>query len=156
GAFGVVSTFSFHGSKTLTTGEGGMLLTDDDALHERVQVLRDHGRLPGDFSFRNEEGAFKYKMSSMQAALGKAQVERLDELVDGKRQIFGWYQERLGDVAALTLNAEPEGRKNSYWMSTVVVDPERGLRKEAVGAALSEHGIDTRPFFHPLSSLPAY
>ncbi len=156
GAFGAVATFSFHGSKTLTTGEGGMLLTDDAALHERVQVLRDHGRLPGDFSFRNEEVAFKYKMSSMQAALGQAQLDRIDELVEGKRQIFEWYRARLSDVDGITLNAEPDGTVNSYWMSTVVVDPGRDLPKEAIGAALAEHGIDTRPFFHPLSSLPAY
>ena len=154
GAFGAVATFSFHGSKTLTTGEGGMLLTDDAALHERVQVLRDHGRLPGDFSFRNAEVAFKYKMSSMQAALGQAQLDRIDELVEGKRQIFGWYRARLSAVDGIALNAEPEDTKNSYWMSTIVVDPALGWTKEALATSLADDGIDTRPFFTRSAHFP--
>ncbi len=96
GTFGVTGVFSFHGSKTLTTGEGGMLVTDDDAVIDRVRVLRDHGRRPGDTMFRNAEVAFKYKMSGMQAALGLAQLERIGELIDRKRAIFGWYQRELG------------------------------------------------------------
>jgi perosamine synthetase len=156
GAFGITSTFSFHGSKTLTTGEGGMLVTDDDALHDRVQVLRDHGRTPGDVSFFNQEVAFKYKMSSLQAALGQAQLDRLGELVDAKRQLFRWYQERLGHLPGIQLNAEPQGTTNSYWMSTVVLDPELATTKEELAARLDAVGISTRPFFHQLSSLPAY
>ncbi|MCU1496681.1 MAG: glutamine--scyllo-inositol aminotransferase [Acidimicrobiales bacterium] len=156
GSFGVTSTFSFHGSKTLTTGEGGMLVTDDETVHARVQRLRDHGRNPGDVAFFNQEVAFKYKMSSLQAALGQAQLDRLSELVDGKRRIFGWYQQRLGSVPGLTLNAEPADTTNSYWMSTVVLDPSIGLTKEELAARLDAAGISTRPFFHPLSALPAY
>ena len=87
GSFGDVGVFSFHGSKTLTTGEGGLLATDNTALFERVLFLRDHGRLPGDRYFFNQEVAFKYKMSSMQAALGLAQLERIDELVAKKLQL---------------------------------------------------------------------
>lgn len=156
GAFGRVATFSFHGSKTLTTGEGGMLLTDDDDLFARVMFLRDHGRRPGDTTFYNTEVAFKYKMSALQAALGLAQTERVDQLVAKKREIFGWYRDRLGDVEGLALNAEPPGTHNSFWMSTIVVDPVLGWGKQALGAALAERGIATRPIFHPLSSLPAY
>ena len=97
GSFGTMSAFSFHGSKTLTTGEGGMLVLDDDHLRTRVLQLRDHGRVPGDTMFFNEEVGWKYKMSSMQAALGLAQLERLDELVGKKRQIFSWYRQALAD-----------------------------------------------------------
>ncbi len=156
GSFGGFSTFSFHGSKTLTTGEGGMLVTDDPDLLARVHMLRDHGRTPGDVAFFNQEVAFKYKMSSLQAALGQAQLDRLDELVDGKRRIFGWYQERLGHLPYLQLNAEPAGTFNSYWMSTVVIDASVGVTKEDLAARLAERGVATRPFFHQLSSLPAY
>lgn len=156
GSFGTASCFSFHGSKTLTTGEGGMLVLDDSDLLERVSVLRDHGRRPGDVSFQNEEVAFKYKMSSLQAALGAAQLARIDELVDGKRRIFGWYQERLGDDPRLTWNAEPDGTLNSMWMTTAIVDASVGLTKEALAAELAADDIHTRPFFSPLSSLPAY
>ena len=156
GAFGVASTFSFHGSKTLTTGEGGMLLTDDDELYERCRFLADHGRPPGDRAFRNTEVAFKYKMSALQAALGLAQLERVEELVARKREVFAWYAEELDGVEALELNHEAEGVRNTYWMVTVLVSPELGVGKDEVLDRLREHGIDGRPFFSPLSSLPAY
>ena len=84
GTFGLTSCFSFHGSKTLSTGEGGMLVTDDDYIYERCLVLRDHGRNPGDIFFQNNEIGFKYKMSNLQAALGLAQLERINELISKK------------------------------------------------------------------------
>ena len=156
GSFGRTGVFSFHGSKTITTGEGGMLVTDGEDIYRRVLFLRDHGRTPGDISFFNTEVAYKYRMSSMQAALGLAQVERADELVGRKREIFAWYAEELHDVAEITLNDEGPDEKNSYWMTTAVVDPELGIGKERVIEELSARGIDSRPFFHPLSSIPAY
>ena len=154
GSFGVAAVFSFHGSKTLTTGEGGMLVTDDQVLLDRVHTLRDHGRDRGDRLFFNAEVGFKYKMSSMQAALGLAQLERVEELVDRKREIFGWYRDRLS--GHVQLNAEPQGTRNSYWMVTAVVPDETPRRTPDLMAELDAAGIDTRPFFHPLSSLPAY
>jgi perosamine synthetase len=156
GAFGRVGTFSFHGSKTLTTGEGGMLVTDDTALFERCQFLRDHGRAPGRRQFWNVEVAHKYKMSAMQAALGLAQLERVEELVARKREAFGWYRDALSSIDGLTLNAEPPGTRNSYWMATVVPDASFGVSKHDLVERLGERGIDARPFFHPLSELPAY
>lgn len=156
GAFGEVSVFSFHGSKTLTTGEGGMLVTDRQDLYERAQFLRDHGRRPGDTQFFNTEVAFKYKMSSMQAALGLAQLERIDELVQRKRQIFGWYRQAFSEDDGIRLNAEPAGTRNSYWMVTAVWERSFRRGKNGIVEAMREGGIDVRPFFHPLSSLPAY
>jgi perosamine synthetase len=156
GSFGAASVFSFHGSKTLTTGEGGMLVTDDDELLRTVEVLRDHGRRPGDTTFSNHQVAFKYKMSELQAAFGVAQLERLDELVARKREIFAWYRSRLEGIPGLSLNAEPDSATNSFWMVTAVLDPDLGLAKEIVRDRLADVGIDTRPFFHPLSSLEAY
>ena len=156
GSFGVASVFSFHGSKTLTTGEGGMLVTDDDALYQRSLLLHDHGRKPGEIMFWNIEIGYKYRMSAMQAALGLAQLERIGELVARKREIFAWYKAELGNYTGLTLNSESPNVRNTYWMVTALFDPSPGYRKEDVMKALSEHGIVTRPFFHPLSSLPAY
>jgi perosamine synthetase len=156
GSFGEVSVFSFHGSKTLTTGEGGMLLTDDQAIYERVRLLADQGRLPGDKMFYNQEVAFKYKMTSMQAALGLAQTERVEELIAKKRQIFQWYSQRLANINGLQLNYEPPDTFNSYWMVTIVLEPRLGLSKEDLMKVLDEHGVDGRPFFFPLSALPAY
>lgn len=156
GSFGQTGTFSFHGSKTLTTGEGGMLVTDDQAIHQRCLFLRDHGRPPGDTMFWNTEVAHKYKMSSMQAALGLAQIERIDELVARKREIFGWYRDALDSVPEITLNTEAAGVKNTYWMVTALLPSGRGVEKAAVMRRMSENGIDCRPFFHPLSAIPAY
>ena len=156
GSFGEASVFSFHGSKILTTGEGGMLLTNSEDLHKRALFLRDHGRRPGDRMFYNTEIAHKYKMSAMQAALGLAQLERLDELVAKKRLIFEWYRRELADVPGLTLNYEAPHIKNVYWMVTIVLDGRYDLPKAKLMELLGTEGIDTRPFFHPLSSLPAY
>jgi perosamine synthetase len=156
GSFGDVSTFSFHGSKTLTTGEGGMLVTDSDDIYQRCLFLRDHGRDPHSKMFWNTEVAYKYKMSSMQAALGLAQLERIEELVIRKRQIFDWYKESLGGFSGINLNHEAEGVKNTYWMVTAILDEKLGVQKPELIERLQEKGIDARPFFNPLSTLPAY
>jgi perosamine synthetase len=156
GSFGKTGVFSFHGSKTLTTGEGGMLCTNDDEVLDRVRVLRDHGRKPGDNLFWNTEIAYKYKMTSFQAAMGLGQLERIDELIGKKREIFAWYQEDLNGVEGITLNQDGEGVFNTYWMVTVVLDSRLELSKEVFGKMLAASKIDTRPFFYPLSELPAY
>ena len=156
GSFGDAGVFSFHGSKTLTTGEGGMLVTRDKALFDRASFLRDHGRAPGDFSFENSEVAFKYKMSSMQAALGLAQTERLDELISKKRQAFQWYNDRLSKIPGLELNNPGIDVDATYWMVSVVWDSTFGHGKKDVRNLLAAHDIDSRPFFSPLSSLGAY
>ncbi len=157
GTFGDVGVFSFHGTKLITTGEGGMLVTDDDAVLERVQVLRDHGRTKSNFRmFVNTEVAFKYRMSGLQAAFGSAQLSRIEDLIAKKRQIFRWYKDRLGHVSSIELNAEPDGHFNTFWMTTAIFERDFGTTIPAVMAKLSAAGIDTRPFFHPLSSLPAY
>jgi perosamine synthetase len=156
GSFGRASVFSFHGSKTLTTGEGGMLVTNDEELYRRSLFLRDHGRKPGDKMFFNHEVAHKYKMSSMQAALGLAQLERVEELLDYKRKIFAWYERELSGTDGVQLNYEAEGTKNVYWMVTAILDEKYGLKKERLMELMNERNIDCRPFFHPLSSIPAY
>jgi perosamine synthetase len=156
GTFGQAAAFSFHGSKTVATGEGGMLVTGDKALFDRVLFLRDHGREPGDRLFLNSEIGFKYRMNAVTAALGCAQMERVDELIQYKRRIFGWYRERLAGLQSVALNVEPPGTLNSYWMVTAIADKTYGLDKFALMAAMSERNIDTRPFFSPLSSLPAF
>lgn len=156
GSFGIASAFSFHGSKTLTTGEGGMLLYDDEGLNDRCLRLRDHGRAPGDTMFCNEEVGFKYRMSGLQAALGLAQFERLPELVKRKQDIFGWYRDAFAGTAGICLNRTVADIVNGYWMVTVILDPRLGWTKEQLIPAMKAEGIDTRPIFYPLSSLRAY
>ena len=155
GSFGNCGVFSFHGTKTMTTGEGGMLVTSDGALYERCRVLADQGRDPNERQrLWNNELGYKFKMSGLQAAFGLGQVERMDELVAKKREIFAWYSEALRDVPEITLNIEPPGTFNSYWMTTAIFDRATGVTRECAMQFLDERGIDSRPFFYPLSSLP--
>lgn len=156
GSFGDSGVFSFHGSKILTTGEGGMLVTNREDIYHRALFLCDHGRTPGDRMFYNTEVAYKYKMSALQAALGLAQLERIEQLVSQKRKIFAWYQNELGGLEGVTLNYEAPGTKNSYWMVTSILDGRLRIKKNRVMEQMCENNIDCRPFFHPLSSLPAY
>ena len=156
GSMGTFGTFSFHGTKTVTTGEGGMWVTDDTALYERVRTLSNHGRAPAQSrQFWPDVLGYKYKMSNIEAALGCAQMERIDELVAAKRRVFDIYAEGLAGLP-ITMNPEPRSHTNGYWMPTVVVD--RGVRfdRDALLAAFRAEQIDARSFFWPLSQLPMF
>lgn len=157
GSMGLFGTFSFHGTKTLTTGEGGMFVTDDAALYERVLMLSNHGRTAGNArAFWPEAVGFKYKMSNIQAAIGCAQLERIDELVERKREILASYEHRLASLPRIAMNAEPAGTTNGAWMPTVVFDEASGVTREALQQVFDAANIDARVFFHPLSSLPMF
>lgn len=157
GSMGAFGTFSFHGTKTLTTGEGGMLVTSDAALHETAATLSNHGRHAKQIKqFWPDLLGFKYKMSNIQAAIGCAQLERIDDLIAGKRRVFEAYRKALQDVPGVALNPEPDGVRNGYWMPTAVFDRALGISRERLQAALNPQGIDARVFFHPLSSLPMF
>ncbi len=158
GSIAHAGVFSFHGTKTLSTGEGGMLVTDDENIFEKVKVLNDHGRNQKDpenkmFWMRNY--GYKYKMSNLQAAMGVAQIERIEELVAKKRQIFNWYSEMLKDIPG-SMNPEHSGTKNSYWLPTLIFDKKRAFDREAFFTFMKTCNIDSRPFFYPLSSLPMF
>jgi len=157
GTMGAFGTFSFHGTKTITTGEGGMFVTQDDALYEKVLTLSNHGRARGQTrQFWPDMVGFKYKMSNVQAAIGCAQMERIDELVARKRAIFRHYQDRLGGISGIAMNPEPPGTQNGFWMPTVVFAKETGVTREGLQAAFAAENIDARVFFWPLSSLPPF
>lgn len=155
GARGIVGVFSFHGTKVMTTGEGGMLVTSDADLYARASMLANHGRQPGDArQFWASALGFKYKMSNIQAALGRAQLARLPELLRRKREIFKTYARLLAaprGAGLITMNPEPAGTTNSYWMPTVVFAPETGVTQAAVLERFARADIDGRSFFHPLS-----
>ena len=158
GSFGDFSVFSFHGTKILTTGEGGMILTDDEQLYKRCLKLRDLGRSDTGRLFWNDEVAHKFKISNIQAALGLAQLERFDEILSHKRQTFEWYKNALQGIEGVSINDTPEYVKSNYWMNTVLWDSEvYPVEKEYVMQVMKQRwNIDTRPFFYPLSSMPAY
>jgi perosamine synthetase len=154
GKFGVGSVFSFHRTKTLTTGEGGMLLLDDEALFKRCKFLRDHGRAPG--SYFNTEVTFKYMPSNLLASLGYAQFLRLDELIDKKRWIWKTFQQHFSDTPDLYFNPEPENVFNGVWCTSLVFGKAHGVKKEYMMAELTKMGLPSRPFFYPLTFLPAF
>lgn len=156
GSMGAFGTFSFHGTKTMTTGEGGMFVTNDPELYEKVLTLSNHGRRRGQKKqFWPDEVGFKYKLSNVQAAIGCAQVERIDELIEAKRKVFLEYQKRLTGLP-LSMNPESADNKNGYWMPTIVVDQGIEFDRDALLEAFRGNGIDARVFFWPLSSLPMF
>ncbi len=157
GSMGKFGSFSFHGTKTLTTGEGGMFVTNDAHLYETVLTLSNHGRARNQSKqFWPDMVGFKYKMSNIQAAIGCAQMERIEELISKKREILKYYRERLESLARINMNPEPAGTINGAWMPTVVFDRDTGITAEILQKRFSMDNIDARVFFHPLSSLPMF
>ena len=158
GSIAHAGVFSFHGTKTMSTGEGGMLVTNRTEVYENAKILNDHGRNPKDpdnkmFWMRNY--GYKYKMSNLQAAMGVAQIERIEELVEKKRQIFKWYAEFLKDVPC-KLNPENINTKNSYWLPTAIIDKSICFDRNVFFQFMKSKNIDSRPFFYPLTSLPMF
>lgn len=155
GSFGDIAAFSFQGAKLLVTGEGGMLVTNDSDLFDRVVSLWDHGRDPNRQFWINGLG-FKYKMANVQAAIGLGQLERVDEMVEAKRRVFGWYAEALDGVPHVTLNHEVPSARSIYWMTSILLDPAAGISRDDLRTALKERHIDTRPVFPAVSQYPIW
>jgi perosamine synthetase len=156
GSMGIYGTFSFHGTKTICTGEGGMFVTNDDKIYEKSLTLSNHGRSRNQKKqFWPDMIGFKYKMSNIQAAIGCAQLERIDELISKKRKIFYFYKENLEGLP-FQFNPEPENTKNGYWMPTIIVDEDIQFNREDVLEKFYQENIDARVFFWPLSSLPMF
>ena len=157
GSMGKFGAFSFHGTKTITTGEGGMFVTNDLDLYERVLTLSNHGRATGQSKqFWPDVIGFKYKMSNIQAAIGCAQIERVEELVTKKRYILAKYREHLESLPNVSINPEHEGTINGAWMPTVVFPEDSGITRDTLLTAFTAENIDARVFFWPLSSLPIF
>lgn len=156
GSLGRIGVFSFHGTKTMTTGEGGMLVTSDQQLFQRALMFSNHGRSPGGTrQFWPDEVGYKFKISNIQAAIGCAQVQRLDELIAEKRRIFLRYRDGLAWHRGLRMNPEPADAVNGFWMPTVVFPPAT-VGREFIQQAFQRAAIDARVFFWPLSSLPPF
>lgn len=157
GSIGRFGAFSFHGTKTITTGEGGIFVTNDTELYERVLTLSNHGRAKGQTKqFWPDMVGFKYKMSNIQAAIGCGQMERIEELITRKREVFAYYRDALSTISDISMNPEPIDTVNGAWMPTVVYCSESGVLREHMQAAFRDENIDARVFFHPLSSLPMF
>lgn len=154
GSMGIFGAFSFHGTKTITTGEGGMFVTNNEDLYERVLTLSNHGRARGQSKqFWPDMVGFKYKISNIQAAIGCAQIERIDSLIAKKRDVFLNYKHQLTVCENITVNSEPSGCKIGAWMPTAVFSKKTNVNTESIIKHFRDENIDARVFFWPLSSL---
>jgi len=156
GSFGVGSVFSFHRSKTIGISEGGMLLLDDKKIFDRCMMLRDHGRKADGILYYNYEVTPKYIPSNILAALGSSQFQRIEKLIQKKRWILNGYKKGLKSVPDIQLNPEPESGRNGVWVTGLVIGKSYNMDKLEVLEKLQELGVPVRPFFYPLSSLPAF
>src|SRR5713226_331800 len=155
GSFGTLSCFSFYANKLITTGEGGMVLTDRADLAEKARSLRNLCFQPGR-RFYHEELGFNFRITNLQAALGSCQLELMDQIVAKKRWIGQEYTRRLMGLPGLQLPVEEAWARNVYWMYGVVVSEATGMDAEAVAPKLAEHGIETRPFFLGMHEQPVF
>jgi perosamine synthetase len=154
GSLGDISIFSFYANKLITTGEGGMLLTDDDETADRLRYLRNMC-YQSDRRFYHEELGFNFRMTNLQAAVGLAQVERIAQIVQRKREIGKRYLEGLADIPGLQLPIEEPWARQVYWMFGVVLDEGIGLDGAGFAKLLAEKEIQTRPFFVGMHQQPA-
>lgn len=155
GGMGTLSCFSFYANKVVTTGEGGMVLTDDPQLAERLRSVRNLAFRPGRRFFHEEIG-YNYRMTNLQAALGLAQTERIDAIVETKRAMGRGYAARLKGIPGITLQAEEPWGRSNYWMYGLTLDESTGLDAAAFAARLATRGVETRPFFLGMHEQPAF
>ena len=155
GAAATASIFSFYGNKIITTGEGGMVLCDDEELLEKLRLLRDHGMDPQRPYWHPVVG-YNSRMTNMQAALGVAQMERVEQILEHKAAIARQYDQRLGGLAGLSLPPAAEWARPVCWLYSILVEPEFPLNRDQLRGFLAQRGIDNRPFFTPLHQLPPY
>ena len=155
GSFGTLSCFSFYANKLITTGEGGMVLTDDSDLAAKARSLRNLCFQP-ERRFYHEELGFNFRLTNLQAALGLAQFERIDEIVARKRAMGQEYTRRLRELRTLQLPVEKSWARNVYWMYGIVVKEETELDALQLISKLRERGVETRPFFLGMHEQPAF
>ena len=155
GGLGKCGVFSFYGNKVITTGEGGMLTTNDHEFYQRARRLRDHAMSPQRRYFHEERG-FNYRITNLQAALGVAQLERIEDFLDRRTEIMGWYNSEIALSELVRLNRVKNWAKSAFWMICLEVDWLDEAGRDAFMMELKARGIDTRPYFCTLSSMPMY
>ena len=154
GSFGAISSFSFYANKLVTTGEGGMVVTDDPVIAERAQSYRNLCFIPQE-RFLHEELGYNFRMTNLQAAVGVAQLEYIEQIVNFKREMGEYYRQKLSLIEGLQLQIERPWAKNVYWMYAVQMPESWGLSASVVMKALQQKGIGTRPFFRGMHQQPA-
>lgn len=155
GSLSNAGIFSFYGNKIITSGEGGMITTNSKELYKKMRYLRDHA-MSKDKKYWHTEVGFNYRMTNLQAALGVAQFERIDEILLKRKELFEYYQERLKNVQGIKLNHEASWAKNVYWLISIEIDGYIESQRDEFIQKLKTKNIDSRPYFYPLSDMPMY
>jgi perosamine synthetase len=156
GTFGDVACFSFQGAKMTVSGEGGMIVTDNPVLFKRIELLASMGRTDSQTMFWSDELGYQYTISNLTAALALAQVERVEELIELKRNIFSWYYDRLKDVSGIKLIVEKENCKSNYCYPSIVIEDSIKVPRDKIIASLKKTNIHCRPCFPRMSEFPLY
>jgi perosamine synthetase len=154
GSLSDVAAFSFYANKIITTGEGGMIVTNSEKLAEKARLLRNHAFTKPRFT--HYELGFNYRMTNVQAAIGVAQMEKAEQLVEARIKNAQYYNSLLKDIKGITLPPKANWAKNVYWMYGILIEKEFGLRKEEVMEKLKQKGVETRSFFNPMHKQPVY
>ena len=158
GSFGDISCFSFYGNKVITTGEGGMCLTNNKEFAEKMKIMRNQG-MNSNKKYWHDFIGFNYRMTNMQAAIGIAQLEKLDKFIRKKRQIAKWYREELKEFEGkglIKLSPEMAWARNIYWMYSILIEDKSGISRNDLMEKLKEKEIETRPFFYSIPQMPPY
>lgn len=155
GGLGHIGAFSFYGNKIITTGEGGMLTTNDDELASKARLLKDHG-MSTDRHYWHPVVGYNYRMTNIQASIGVAQLESVRDTIVRKIEVANLYNEGLAECPGLILPPQASWAMNVYWMYSILVTEECAFDREQLRSAMRDHGIDSRPFFIPINQMPPY
>lgn len=155
GGLGDMGCFSFYGNKIITTGEGGMITINNKKLFERLQCLKDHA-MSKNRKYYHPKVGFNYRLTNIQAAIGLAQLERIEMFIERKRRIANWYNKRLSNIPGIKIPTEKPWARNVYWMYSILTDKKSAINRDKLMKGLLKKGIDTRPFFYPVHKLPPY
>jgi perosamine synthetase len=156
GTFGTAAIFSFFGNKIITTGEGGMVVTDDDALAERMRLFKGQGMDPNHRYWFIETG-YNYRMTNIEAALGLAQLENVDAHIAARRQVADWYSKRIADVPEYLIPQQQTPAASSvWWMYSILLTEKSKISRDELIKSLAADGIETRPLFYPMHLMPPY
>lgn len=156
GTFGLVGTLSFNGNKTITTGGGGAILTNDATLARRAKHLTTTAKLPHAWEYMHDEIGYNYRMPNLNAALGCAQLEQLPAMLKAKRDLFLQYQAAFSAVAGLTLVQEPANCQSNYWLQTLMLNDQQKMHRDAILKATNDASLMSRPVWRLMDELPAF
>lgn len=156
GTTGLMGTLSFNGNKTITTGGGGAILTNDTELARRAKHLTTTAKLPHRWNFVHDEIGYNYRLPNINAALGCAQLEQLPEFLQAKRRIYEHYLRAFADVPHMRLVEEPEGCRSNYWLQTLLLDESIAGQRDAILSATNDAGLMTRPTWTLMPKLAPY